>query len=447
MVVFPQARSFKGDPMDVGRLARRYTKLIAAFAACPLLTLSAGCNAVPASARIIPQNTDFRTQATTSSGLDSKVTSIDEIAQETPGKPKLAFDQLDEISPLPPSLKRPEGAKLDEPPPGVVITPRPIDLPRPASTPTIPEPAKDPSVRLVGLNVDESTKPAPSVTLTPAPAPAETKPDTTPPATPTPLPPAEAKKEPAPKAEPPAAVVAKPEPAPTPESEPLVKKTPEEIWREEVQSLRAVARDRAQSPQTGGPNWNVRERLLAWLSEPDIDPDARSSDDVAQGRAVLKGLAAVLDPKATNHGSEIREAIATLESHAPLEVTDLKLVRMVRGFGDIDPLEPPVRKSGQAVVLYSELNGLAYEPAGTGYRSRVAAEVELLPESSNSPVWKHSLGTAEDACRKRRRDFYVGHRFTLPESLEAGTYRLRLTERDLVADHVATKETSITILK
>ena len=62
-------------------------------------------------------------------------------------------------------------------------------------------------------------------------------------------------------------------------------------------------------------------------------------------------------------------------------------------------------------------------------------------------MWTHTLGTAEDACRKRRRDFFVGHRFTLPESITPGNYRLRLTEKDLVADHVATRETVITIGK
>ena len=164
---------------------------------------------------------------------------------------------------------------------------------------------------------------------------------------------------------------------------------------------------------------------------------------------MLKGLATVVDPKApdASRGAEIREAVAALEAGAPLEIADVRLCRMVHGFGNVELLESSTRKAGQSVVLYSEIEGLAYEPAGPAYRSRVDGKVELIPEGAEAPAWSHPLSIVEDVCRKRRRDYFVGHKFTLPDGLTPGNYRLRLAQRDLVADRVATRETTMIIAR
>ncbi len=241
------------------------------------------------------------------------------------------------------------------------------------------------------------------------------------------------------------------EPTPVKPPEPPPK-TPEETWREGIQALRAVAREHIHGPTTpspGGPSWAVRDRLLAWLAEPDIDPDARTAADAERARAVLKGLAVLIDPPSSPpaRGVEIREAVAALEGVAPLEIAELRPCRMVHGFGNIEPLEPAARKPGQSVVLYSEINGLAYEPSGSSFHSRVEGTVELFRDGSDRPLWSHLLPMVEDTCRKRRRDYFIGHKFTLPDDLPAGNYRLRLTQKDLVAGHVATGETAISITK
>ena len=404
--------------MPLGQNARR--SLIAIVST----VMAAGCSAVPPSSRLVPRTADIRTNTNPDRG-PSTLADLDEPA----GVRKLAFDSLDEISPLPPALQAPNA---------------PIELP--ASLPAGPTQAAP--ARSEAPKLDEAvtravarTVAADEVAKPPEPDPTKPSPSLLPPVKPEPP------RETRPPA--PAPAVRSPEPA-RPPAEPA---SPEEIWRDGVQTLRGVARDRLklsrEELKPGSPNWVVRDRLLGWLAEPDIDPDARSAADVAQGRAVLKGLAAVIDPTApaATRGAEIRDAVATLEARAPLEITELRLCRKVHGFGNIEPLEPASRKAGQAVVVYCELAGLAYEPSGPSFRSRVSAEVELIAEGAETPAWSHSLGTGEDACRRRRRDFFVGHMFTLPESLAAGTYRLRVTEKDLVTDHVATRETPIHIVK
>ncbi len=425
--------------MPLGHAAWRF---LLGIAPVVLLSVVTGCNAMPPSARMVPRSSDIRTRTHLDRGPITGPETVTESAEASAGPAKMALDTLDEVSPLPPALKRP--VKPFELPPSLPTVAASAD-PLKGETPLLDDALVRAEARNVAI-IDEVGKSAEPGSARPIP---------------TFLPPAEAaRRESDPKIEAGPASLPSPTPvklSPAPEMKPTptVAEPPksEDVWRDGVQALRTVARDRLKLPKEeskpGSPNWAVRERLLGWLAEPDIDPDPRTAADLAQGRAVLKGLAAVLDPggPATTRATEIREAVATLEANAPLEIAELKLTRMVHGFGNIEPLEPASRKAGQAVVLYCELTGLAYEPAGPSFRSRVSAEVTLIAEGSEAPAWSHTLGTAEDACRRRRRDFFIGHRFTLPESLAPGNYRIRLTEKDLIADHVATRETTITVTK
>ncbi len=401
--------------MPLGRPTRRIAPV--SLAAALALAASAGCNSLPWTNRA-PNAAEVKTRV---EGDRTKATAREVSPTADRREP------TDEKSPLPPAIEgpAPATAPLETP----ASPPQDETLARAdARTPDLIDTlAKDDASRAVFV-----VSAAPPNPLTPeSPKVEDPKPDPTPSdATPAPAP------------MPP---VVEPLPAPA--------KSPEETWREGVQALRAVTRDRLKETPSGSKpgaaNWAVRDRLLGWLTEPDVDTDARSSGEIAQGRAILKGLAALLDPTAaaSSRGAEIREAVAALEAEAPLEIADLKPCRMVHGFGNIEPLDPAVRKPGQSVVLYSEINGLAYEPAGPAFRSRIDGKVELIREGSDTPAWSHALPTVEDSCRKRRRDYFIGHKFTLPDDLPPGNYRLRLTQKDLVADHVATRETAIAIVK
>jgi hypothetical protein len=57
------------------------------------------------------------------------------------------------------------------------------------------------------------------------------------------------------------------------------------------------------------------------------------------------------------------------------------------------------------------------------------------------------LGTAEETCRKRRRDYYVVYKLDLPKTLPPGDYRIRLTETDLTSDRSTTRELPFVVVK
>ncbi len=268
------------------------------------------------------------------------------------------------------------------------------------------------------------------------------KPLTPPPATPMPTPP---------KPEPAAVAVAAAPPAPAKAEEPKPREPepprPEELWRDGVRKLGGLARARLE--QSGGvaSPWGLRARVLAWLAEPDIDPDLGQHDADGDGvRAVLRALD---EPPAESpkRGEEVRSAVLVLEDKAPLEIVDLRVCSKVERFGDFEPFEPPVRKAGQPVILYCEVDGIRFEQTSAGFRTRLAAQLEILPEGGGAPILTRSLGTAEETCRRRRRDYYIAYKLVLPRPLPPGDYRIRVTEKDLTADRSAVREVAFAIAR
>ncbi len=238
------------------------------------------------------------------------------------------------------------------------------------------------------------------------------------------------------------------EPKPAKEPEPA---RPEDLWRDGVRRLVGLARARLEQSPAGGSTatapspWGLRARVLAWLAEPDIDPDfgQHEADGV---RAVLRALDDAPAPS-PSRGDEVRAAVQVIEDKAPLEIVDLRLCSKVDGFGDFESFEPPVRKAGQPVILYCELDGLRFEQTSAGFRTRIATQLEILPEGGGPPILTRSLSTAEETCRRRRRDYYIAYKLVLPRPLPPGDYRIRVTEKDLTADRSATREVSFAIAR
>ena len=231
------------------------------------------------------------------------------------------------------------------------------------------------------------------------------------------------------------------EPAPK-EPEPA---RPEEVWREGVRKLGSLARAKLEQSEGSASPWGLRARVLSWLAEPDIDPELghREGDGV---RAVLRALD---EPpgESPRRGDEVRSAVLVLEDKAPLEIVDLRLCARVEGFGDFEPFEPAVRQAGTKVVLYCEFDGLRFEQTSNGFRTKVASQLEILPEGGGSPIWTRPLKTAEETCRRRRRDYYIAYLLILPPELTPGNYRIRLTGKDLTSDRSASREVPFAIAR
>lgn len=203
---------------------------------------------------------------------------------------------------------------------------------------------------------------------------------------------------------------------------------PSVSWREGLERLKRLAREQAAVPGDSIGSWRLRVRLLDWLDEPGTEDDSGTL-----WRTVVAALAESEAAQERTRAADIRRVVRAVEDQAPLEITDLRLCRKVNGFGSFEPIDPSACRPGQAVIVYCEMSGLRYEEAGEMFRSRLSTQVEIVPSPGGEPVSKEVLGTADDLCRRRRRDYYVCYRFNLPEKLAPGSYELRMTQDDLLA--------------
>ncbi|HWE37434.1 MAG TPA: hypothetical protein VG406_12770 [Isosphaeraceae bacterium] len=197
------------------------------------------------------------------------------------------------------------------------------------------------------------------------------------------------------------------------------------------------------------------------IQREDDDPGVarRLSDGPRSGGTPLQGVAGpgttplqgvpptVGEADPTGSFSEQTKPTGDPVPEPALEVAELAICRRVRGFGDIDSWGASAPKRGQAVLIYGAWNGVRFEPAGAGVRSRLAATLELLPAGGDRPLWSHPLKDAEDRCESPRREYYVVYRVVLPDSVPPGPYRLRLRARDLVAGRDAERTIPITLAR
>jgi hypothetical protein len=129
-----------------------------------------------------------------------------------------------------------------------------------------------------------------------------------------------------------------------------------------------------------------------------------------------------------------------------LGIGKLCLCRKIVGFGLFEPLREPRIKVGKRILLYCEMTGMQYEPREASFASRLSSKIEIGSVQGSQFQWAHELGPAEDVCASRRHDFFVNYVFKLPQSLPPGSYRLRLTQTDLVANRTTSSEIPLEII-
>ncbi|SIO61174.1 hypothetical protein SAMN05444166_6667 [Singulisphaera sp. GP187] len=224
---------------------------------------------------------------------------------------------------------------------------------------------------------------------------------------------------------------------------------PRELWSEGLARLRTIASEQAKAAGPG--TWSQRAHLLEAIAEEDLKGIGKS-EPARPWRMALAALGiphssatTATDEDEPPRGAEIRAAVVALEGEAPLEISDLRLCRKVNGFGNFDPLDTAACKAGQPLIVYCEMSGLQYSAAGEQFHSRLSSRVELVPSSGGDPVWAQSLGSAEDVCRRRRRDYYVNYRIILADTIPPGVYELRVVQKDEIAGHSTSASIPLTI--
>jgi hypothetical protein len=141
-------------------------------------------------------------------------------------------------------------------------------------------------------------------------------------------------------------------------------------------------------------------------------------------------------PTARRHESE-PEPVSKSAAAKKLEVAEFRLCRNITGFGSFESFADHRFEPGQRILIYCEMNGLEYEPSADSFLSRMSSHLELVAGTNGKVAWEQDLGSAEDSCRRIRRDYYVNYCIQLPPDLSPGHYRLRLIQTDLIGKQTA----------
>jgi hypothetical protein len=130
----------------------------------------------------------------------------------------------------------------------------------------------------------------------------------------------------------------------------------------------------------------------------------------------------------------------------PLAVGKLCLCRKIVGFGSYEPLTESRVKAGQLVLLYCEMTGMQYESKEESFVSRLSSKIEIGSVENDVVKWAYEFRPAVDVCASRRHDFFVNYKFSVPPGLPPGSYRLRLTQNDLIANRSTAAEIPLVIV-
>jgi hypothetical protein len=176
--------------------------------------------------------------------------------------------------------------------------------------------------------------------------------------------------------------------------------------------------------------------------------------DGPQGAADLSGLEATdqqvvgdllgaldkmadIAPGATlaDRAGPLIEAAKKWASTADLSLPKLVLASRVDSFGVYTKVEPKFEAGRRhSVIIYCEVANFASEKDKDGwYETRLAQQESLITEDGLL-VWRPSAEEVEDRSLNQRKDFYMVKKLTLPETLAAGHYILRMSVTDRTSD-------------
>ncbi|MFV2066120.1 MAG: hypothetical protein ACC645_04015 [Pirellulales bacterium] len=166
----------------------------------------------------------------------------------------------------------------------------------------------------------------------------------------------------------------------------------------------------------------------------------------------LYGLATYLDsqqqPNATLRAvaakRHLREAERKLGELGTLSVQNMAFCTEVSSFGVYKEFKTREFTSGQAVLLYAEVENFKSEQTEEGFRTALQSSYQIL-DSEGKQIGEHEYSLTEDLCKNHRRDFFMRYFLRLPEPIGSGTYTLELTIEDTLANKIGQSSISFEI--
>ncbi len=182
---------------------------------------------------------------------------------------------------------------------------------------------------------------------------------------------------------------------------------------------------------------------------PDLPEDSRAMlSALVEAAIVVRRLARnpMLDPR--DFLDRLEALRLAMAEKADPRIVGVALCSKVSTFGMYEEMAHESFVAGRSIptILYSELSDLRAEKVEDGlFETRLASRVELFTADGRS-VWARDEPQIVDRCRHRRRDFFLAQRLTIPATLPAGDYVLKLFVEDQIAGKAAETAKGLSIL-
>lgn len=186
-----------------------------------------------------------------------------------------------------------------------------------------------------------------------------------------------------------------------------------------------------------------RLESLSGLSSEDREMLASVVDAISNMRANARSQANML---AEQKARPLLELADRIRSQAQLRVGTMSLCSRVDGFGVYSALTTrvPVGKDHN-VVLYCEVeNFLPRQNEAGQWETNLTQETSIYNDKGQRVV-SLKPQTCKDLCKNRRHDFFVGQQVTIPGTLPAGPYFLRVSIFDQNANRFCESTLPISI--
>lgn len=201
--------------------------------------------------------------------------------------------------------------------------------------------------------------------------------------------------------------------------------------------------------------WRLRLTLLAMARDSDA---ADISDELPfQTRRVMAALVdavvaarrAARDPYMIEKDmiDRVNDLRLVLSELAAPMIPTVSLCRRVTTFGVYEPMKPDAFLAGHTThtIVYCEIENFKSEATDDGsYRTVLASRLEVFSAAGQS-MWVREEPEVEDVCRRRRADFFLAQRVSLPPTLPAGDYVLKVTITDKLSGLVGGADCLFTV--
>jgi hypothetical protein len=133
--------------------------------------------------------------------------------------------------------------------------------------------------------------------------------------------------------------------------------------------------------------------------------------------------------------THLDEAVSNLRELGSLSLRNLAFCKNVYGYGAIEPYKADSFAAGEEVSLYVEVENYHSRSTEDGFCTLLGSSYELVDDAGER-VAGGEFPDVDDCCRTRRRDFHIQYGLTLPSSLSAGKYRLKVVVKDRQSDKI-----------